>query len=212
MDELTDFHLTKFRQNLEPFVSFSDQEWTTFAEHLYLRRLKKRELFIASGQVCHEIAFIFSGSFRLYFLKDGTEISNYFCFEQELISSYVSFLRREPSPLNIEAMEDAVLVCFTHAAQQALLHNPAMAFKMEQFGRTVAEYLICCYEDRIFSFVTQTPEERYRQLLQKQPLFLQRVPQHYLANYLGITPVSLSRIRKRMQNAAVSKKEEVMLI
>jgi len=211
MGELTDHHLAIFRQNLEPFVSFTEQEWTIFAEHLYLRQLKKRDLFIASGQVCDEIAFIVSGSFRLYFIKEGTEISNYFCFEQELISSYVSFLRREPSPINIEAMEDAVLVCLSHTSQQQLLHHPAMAFKMEQFGRKVAEYLICCYEDRIFSFVTQTPEERYRQLLQKQPLFLQRVPQHYLANYLGITPVSLSRIRKRMQTAAISKKRVALL-
>jgi CRP-like cAMP-binding protein len=79
-----------------------------------------------------------------------------------------------------------------------------VAPKMERFGRMVAEYLICCYEDRLVSFITQTPEERYRQLLQMQPDLLQRIPQHYVANYLGITPVSLSRIRKRM--AATTRK------
>jgi CRP-like cAMP-binding protein len=211
MNAITDQHIATFRQGLVPFVIFTDEEWAIFSEHLYLRKLKKRDLFISSGQVCHEIAFIVSGSFRFYFVKDGAEISNYFCFEQELISSYVSFLRQEPSPINIEALEEAELVCFSHAAQQQLLQNPTINFKMERFGRKVAEYLIGCYEDRIFSFVTQTPEERYRQLLQKQPAFLQRIPQHYLANFLGITPVSLSRIRKRMQQAAVVKKEVALV-
>lgn len=211
MNALTHQHLATFRQGMAPFVIFSDEEWAIFSKHLYLRKLKKRDLLISMGQVCHEIAFILSGSFRLYFIKDGVEINNYFCFEQELISSYVSFLRQEPSPINIEALEDAELICFSHTAQQLLLQNPAINFKMEHFGRTVAEYLVCCYEDRVFSFITQTPEERYRQLLQKQPVFLRRVPQHYLANFLGITPVSLSRIRKRMQIAALPKKEVALV-
>jgi hypothetical protein len=86
-----------------------------------------------------------------------------------------------------------------------LLENPLSGPKMERFGRLVAEYLICCYEERVVSFVTQKPEERYRQLLLKQPDLLQRIPQHYVANYLGITPVSLSRIRKRIASAPLVK-------
>ncbi|MNL63070.1 hypothetical protein D3C87_1871610 [compost metagenome] len=68
---------------------------------------------------------------------------------------------------------------------------------MERFGRLVAEHYICCYEDRISSFILDTPEERYLKMLKTDPDIMQRVPQHYVANYLGITPVSLSRIRKR---------------
>ena len=73
-----------------------------------------------------------------------------------------------------------------------------LAYKMERFGRLVAEYYLCCYEDRVASFVTQTPEERYLQLLSTGREILQRMPQHYIANFLGITPVSLSRIRRRV--------------
>ena len=191
-----------FRQQMESFVTFSDPEWALFSQQLYRRDLRKRGTLVASGQVCSEICFILSGSCRFFFQKDGTEISNYFCFQGELVSSYQSFLKRAPSFPSIQAMEDTVLLCFSHAGLQQLLQNPLVAPRMERFGRMVAEYLICCYEERMVSFMTRNPEERYRQLLEKQPDLLQRIPQHYVANYLGITPVSLSRIRRRLALAA----------
>ncbi|MGV3639350.1 MAG: Crp/Fnr family transcriptional regulator [Adhaeribacter sp.] len=187
-----------FRQHLAGLVTFTDEEWALFEARLYRRDLRKKESLVASGQVCDEVAFIVKGSFRFYFVKDGTEISNYFCFPGEMVSAYQSFLTRTPSFPAVQAMEDATLICFSHAGLQQLLANPLLALKMERFGRLVAEYLICCYEQRVVSFVTQTPEERYLELLDKQPDLLQRIPQHYVANYLGITPVSLSRIRKRL--------------
>ena len=155
-------------------------------------------MFVGEGKICNEVGFILNGSFRFYFVKDGIEISNYFCFQNEFISSYRSFLKREPGIVNIDAMEDSLVICFSHESLQQLLLDDRIVLKMERFGRAIAEYLICCYEDRVVSFVTQTPEARYRLLLENGDGLLQRIPQHYLANYLGITPVSLSRIRKRI--------------
>jgi CRP-like cAMP-binding protein len=201
MAALTPAALAYFRQQLATFVTFTDPEWALFAQHLYRRDFRKRETLVAAGKVCNEIGFVLSGSFRFFFLKEGTEISNYFCFQGELVSSYQSFLKRVPSFPAIQAMEAATVICFSHAGLQQLLQNPAVGPKMERFGRLVAEYLICWYEERMVSFITLNPEERYRQLLEKQPDLLQRIPQHYVANYLGITPVSLSRIRKRIAAA-----------
>jgi CRP-like cAMP-binding protein len=201
-----------FRQHMETFVTFTDPEWALFARQLYRRDLRKRETLVAPGQVCQEIGFILSGSFRFFFLKDGTEISNYFCFQGEMVTSYQSFLKQAPSFPAVQALEDAALVCFSHAGFQALLQNPLVAPKMERFGRLVAEYLICCYEERMVAFVTLNPEERYRELLEKQPDLLQRIPQHYVANYLGITPVSLSRIRKRIAATAARPASPMMLV
>lgn len=198
--------LAQYRSQLKKFVHFTDDEWEAFAAHLYLQKLKKKELLISGDKVCNEVCFILKGSFRFYFVKDGIEISNYFCFPNELISSYRSFLKRSPSIINIEAMEDADLLCFSYASLQTLLSNETTAFRMEQFGRRIAEYLICCYEERVFSFLTQNPEERYLQLIEQQPDLLQKIPQHYLANYLGVTPVSLSRIRKRILHARPGQK------
>jgi CRP-like cAMP-binding protein len=135
---------------------------------------------------------------RFYFAKNGIEVTNYFCLDNEFISSYKSFLKQEPGLSSIQALEDTLLITFNNNAVKQLLANPIRAYKMERFGRQIAEYLICCYEDRVHAFVTQTPEERYTALLISNSPILQRIPQHYLANYLGITPVSLSRIRKRI--------------
>jgi CRP-like cAMP-binding protein len=196
-------HLESFRNAIAQFITFTDEQWALFSAHFYTRKIKKRQLFTAAGKTCTEIGFVFSGSFRIFIERGDMEISNYFSFEGDLISSYKSFLRQEASRVNIEAMEDSMLICFTYGNIQTLVNDERIALKMERFGRMIAEYLICCYEDRMLTFVTKTPEERYLELLSDQPSILQKIPQYYLANYLGITPVSLSRIRKRIQEEKV---------
>jgi CRP-like cAMP-binding protein len=198
MKSIAEIPQMRFRKAIEAFVIFTDEEWAIFSEHFYSKQLKKKELLVSDDKTCTEVCFILAGSFRFYFIKDGMEISNYFCFAGELISSYMSFLKQKPGISNIEAMEDAELLCFSYNSLQQLLNDERMAFKMERFGRKVAEYLICCFEERVSAFILQSPEERYRHLVENQPDLLQRIPQHYIANYLGITPVSLSRIRKRV--------------
>ncbi len=198
MDPQVKIHFDTFRLELEKLVTFTNEEWALFEPHLKLRRLKKKELFTEVGKVCTEVGFIVSGSIRFYHVKDGQEITNYFCLDNEFVSSYKSFLVQQPSHTCLQALEDCTVIVFTYNSIQQLLEDPSMALKMERFGRKIAEYLICCYEDRVLAFVVQTPEERYMSLLNSNSRILQRIPQHYLANYLGITPVSLSRIRKRM--------------
>jgi CRP-like cAMP-binding protein len=198
MDQQITAHLPGFRKQLEKFVVFNEEEWNVFASYLKIRTVKKKDYVIETGQVCKEIGFIVSGSARYYHIKDGQEITNYFCLENEFVSSYRSFIQQLPGHTNIQALEDTLLITFTNQDKQQLLANPLTAYKMERFGRLIAEYLICCYEDRVISFITLTPEERYINLLESNSRLLMRIPQHYLATYLGITPVSLSRIRKRM--------------
>lgn len=204
MEKPTDIQLNIFRDYLSSFVVFNDQEWGIFSEHLFLRKLKKKALFVESGRVCNEVGFILKGSARYFHVKDGEEVTTYFSLENDLVSSYKSFLTHQPSLLHVEALENTEMIVFSDASLQLLLTDERVNLKMERFGRMVAEATICCYEDRVFSFVTQTPEERYLQLLQSGSDIIHRIPQHYIANYLGITPVSLSRIRKRVVSPAHS--------
>ncbi|MFD1256417.1 Crp/Fnr family transcriptional regulator [Mucilaginibacter terrae] len=198
MDTQIEKHLLFYREYLNKLVVFNDEEWNVFKQYLRLKTLKKKEYFTCAGEICKEVGLIIAGSARYYFVKNGEEITNYFCLDAEFVSSYKSFLRQEPSQASIQVLEDTLLITFSNKAVKQLLDNPVTAYKMERFGRLIAEYLICCYEERVQSFVTQTPEERYATLLNCNSPLLQRIPQHYLANYLGITPVSLSRIRKRI--------------
>jgi hypothetical protein len=86
--------LVVYRKSLEHFLLFTDEEWSIFSEQLYIRNIKKRQLFVGAGKICNEVGFILSGSFRFYIDKEESEISNYFCFEGDLISSYKSFFKK----------------------------------------------------------------------------------------------------------------------
>jgi CRP-like cAMP-binding protein len=187
-----------FRRTVEQFVAFNEEEWAIFQSHLKVLSLKKKDFFVQAEEVCNYIGFIVSGSVRFFYIKDGAEITGYFSLENELICSNKSFITRQPGLNSIEALEKTELVVLSYSGLQQLMENDRLSFKMERFGRLIGEYLICCYEDRISSFITQTPEERYIDLLSKSSNVIQRIPQYYIANYLGITPVSLSRIRRRI--------------
>ncbi|WP_158799068.1 Crp/Fnr family transcriptional regulator [Pedobacter sp. L105] len=198
METLIEKHLPDFRQQMNKMVIFNDEEWNVFAKHLNIKALHKKDHFTRVGEVCKELGFILSGSVRLYHVINGEEKTGYFCLDKEFICSYKSFLKQEPGLSSIQVLEDSLLITLSHIALRQLLDHPVTAYKMERFGRLIAEQLICCYEDRVQAFVTQNPEERYAALLKNNPRILQHIPQHFLANYLGITPVSLSRIRKRI--------------
>ncbi|WP_256013561.1 Crp/Fnr family transcriptional regulator [Desertivirga xinjiangensis] len=194
----TELQLLVYRKFLEQFIVFTEEEWSIFKTYLHLRKLRKKDFFVEAGNVCAEVGFILRGSIRYYHVKDGTEITGYFTLENDFVSAYKSFLTEIPSTAYIEALENTQLIVFNKRDLLSLEQDPRINLKMERFGRLVAEALICCYEDRVHSFVTQSPEERYLDLLKSGQDILKRIPQHYVANYLGITPVSLSRIRKRI--------------
>lgn len=107
----------------------------------------------------------------------------------------MSCITGQPSQLSIETLTNSRLLVFTYPILQSLY---TQSQQWEKFGRLIAEYIAMGLEERMVGLLMLSPEERYHQLLQsnKQKI-LERIPQHYIANYLGVTPVSLSRIRNR---------------
>jgi len=196
MDTLT--ALNQFREHISAFVPFNETEWQTLLPYLEVSTLKKKKNFAEPGKVCNHIALVVKGSVRFFHIKDGEEITGYFCFENEFVSSYKSFLTRQPTISYIQTLEDTQFVALSYNAIQQIYDHGSIGKKMERFGRLVAEHYLICYEDRVASFVTQTPEERYHKLLETGGEVLQRIPQHLYSQLLGITPVSLSRIRRRI--------------
>jgi len=189
--------LSIFRKGLARFITFEETEWIEFIAYLNHIIIKKRDHFSVKDKVCNDIGFIINGSVRYYHIKDGTELTGYFSFENEFVSSYKSYLTQQPCTGYIQALELTEMILISRKNMDLMLSHPLLGYKMERFGRLVAEHYICCYEDRITSFITKTPEERYIEMLETEPEIMLRIPQHYVANFLGITPVSLSRIRKR---------------
>ncbi|PWK80290.1 CRP-like cAMP-binding protein [Mucilaginibacter oryzae] len=190
--------LNKFRQYFEKFVPLTDGEWHALSQYLTVDHLKKKKFYVEAGKICDQIGLVVKGAVRYYHVKDGEEITGYFSFENDMLSSYKSFLTLTPAANYIQALEDSVIVNLSHKNLQQACQEELLAFKMERFGRLIAEHYLICYDDRVTSFITQSPEERYSKLLETGGEALYRIPQHYIANFLGITPVSLSRIRRRI--------------
>ena len=180
-------------------VNLNDEAWNDMQQRLVCRTYKKRETFVVEGKICNQLAFITKGAFRLYKMIDGVEITTYFSFENNWISAYTSFLQQLPSYITIEAIEESDILILNYDDLQYLYQHHLV---FERFGRLIAEYLITCLDERLHSLLLKTPEERYLKTLHNNSIYFERVPQHYIASYLGIAPESLSRIRKRIMHKA----------
>ena len=185
-----------FRIYIEKFCKLTDTDWELLLPHLEIKTLRKSELFITEGKRAFEIAFVIDGMFRQYYTKDGEEKTTYFYFENHFMSAYMSCITGKPSLITIEALSNATYVSFSYKVLQELFEK---SMTWQKFGRLIAEYLGIGLEERMVSLLLQSPEERYVDLLNSnKKKIIERIPQHYIANYLGITPVSMSRIRSRL--------------
>ncbi|WP_231465369.1 MULTISPECIES: Crp/Fnr family transcriptional regulator [unclassified Pedobacter] len=194
-------HVAMLRNAINLFVKLSDKDWELLVPHLSYRHLDKGGFWITEGKREQQIGFILNGNMRHYYTHDGEEKTTYFYFENHLVGSYFSALTGQPSRLTIEALTDCSLITFPYSVLLSLYDKSQL---WERFGRVLAEYLVLGLEERMTSLLIHSPEERYLQLLHGNKMkIIERIPQHLIANYLGITPVSLSRIRARI----ISKKE-----
>ena len=193
---MNDQALLQLRTAIHRFLKLDDAEWDILVPYLEERQLAKHELFATEGKTAHEVGFILEGNMRHYYTRDGEEKTTYFYFEGHFVSSYISCLTGKPSELTIEPLTDCTLLVFKYKNLQKLYD---LSHKWERFGRVLAEYLAIGLEERMVGLLMLSPEERYLQLLEsnKQKI-IERIPQHYVSSYLGITPVSLSRIRARL--------------
>ncbi|NIG55575.1 Crp/Fnr family transcriptional regulator [Chitinophaga sp. Cy-1792] len=161
------------------------------------RRLEvpAKTILLQEGQVSHKYFFIEKGAIRVWFNNKGRDITFQFFFEGEGLASAESFRKGTPSKVTIETLEPSVIRVLHkedyQRVMQELGNDPAFLREMMDvmFERQLN------YMNHFMSFIRDTPKERYLNLLHENPALLQRVPQHYIASYLGITSVSLSRIR-----------------
>lgn len=188
--------LLQLRNAISRFVKMEDADWALIVPFVEERKLARQELFAKEGKIAQDIGFVLDGNMRHYYTRDGEEKTTYFYFEGHFVSSYISCITQKPSELTIEAMTECTLLVFRYGDMLKLYD---LSHKWERFGRLVAEYLAIGLEERMTRLLMLSPEERYVQLLEsnKQKI-IERIPQHYVSSYLGITPVSLSRIRSRM--------------
>jgi CRP-like cAMP-binding protein len=146
---------------------------------------------VNEGEIIKSIYFVRKGCLRLWFNSQGNDISYQFFFENQVVSG---FLDNEKCPFSLESIEPSVIVSIKVSDFQILLNE------VPQLKDQFLEYLnmrLASYSKLFLSRIKDSPAQRYENLIIENPEILRRVPQHYIATFLGITPVSLSRIRKR---------------
>ncbi len=176
-------------------VSLSGDELQLLKQFFIPKKLRKKQYLLQEGDVCKYVAFVEKGVLRSYTINDkGIEHVMQFAFEGWWISDNYSFLTGEPSSYAIDALEDAELLLMTAASMEAMLDRVP---KMERYFRILQQKNIIAMQRRLV-FSLKTAEEKYTGLKGIYPGIIQRVPQHMIASFLGITPETLSRIRKQM--------------
>ena len=189
-DEYTLLHEFALR-----IMEFSEAEWHAHRELLTRRFLKKGEFLSQAGEVCNYASFINRGSLRVFLEVRDQEVSKHFFFDREYACDYSSFLTRQPGLLNIKALEDTELMELSYEKVQVLYERFPV---WQKYGRLIAENLYIQVARRSQELLLRSPEEMYIRLVEARSPIIARIPQHYIASYLGIQPESLSRIRKRI--------------
>lgn len=183
------------RSYFNKFIILNDSEWSDFKKCITKINVTKSEQILKQGEHCNFIAFIQEGSFRFYYDKEGEVKITAFFFQNDFVSNYRSFLTGKSSEHFIEAMEDSVIYKINLQELNQLYDKHK---NIERLGRLVSENLYLSVANRLDSFLFQTPEERYKALIDRNSRLLQEVPQYMIASYLGVKPETLSRIRARM--------------
>ena len=179
----------------EQYGNISREGVQEIQSKIKLNKVKKGALLLSYGQICKEIYFVKKGCLRLYHIVDGVEITVWFSFEANSAIELSSFLSGEPTEYFIEAIEDSEFLSLEKSELSKLyVKHP----KMERIVRSFWEDVILNLLQRLSTLQKDSAETRYLNLV-NQTNYLQRIPQKYLASYLGVTPTSLSRIRRKLK-------------
>ena len=177
-------------------VNLSEEEEAIIKQYLTPKKLRKKQYLLQEGDICKHIAFVEKGALKAYVVDDaGAESIIQFALEGWVISDLYSFLTGEPATYNIDALENAELVLISKSAHEELLKKIP---KYETYIRLQITGAYIALQKRLTSIISLPLEERYKNFLAIYPNIAQRVPQHMIASYMGLTPETLSRVRSRM--------------
>ncbi|MCX4276430.1 MULTISPECIES: Crp/Fnr family transcriptional regulator [Muribaculum] len=153
-----------------------------------------KAILLEEGKVAEKLYLIRKGCLRLFFYNEGKDITFQFFFEGDFVASFDSLYKRTPSLFYLESIEPTELTAIRREDFYNLINNN-LSFRQLYEEKLIDRFH--AYQQLFLSRIKNTPQRRYEELLKEYPNIIQRVPQYYIASYLGITPVSLSRIRNR---------------
>jgi signal-transduction protein with cAMP-binding, CBS, and nucleotidyltransferase domain len=181
-------------QTIQQMIEISDNELDDFLSRCMIKKFKRYEVVSGPGIVPNEIFFINKGLIRVIVTdNDGVEHSLHFALENQFIADYSAFMLKQSSLYTLQTEEETEVVVLPRAAVDWGYKNLQQG---DRLGRLIAEFYFIYQDNRLKNFYARTPKERYDTITDVFPNIHNRVPQHMIASYLGITPVHLSRLKK----------------
>lgn len=188
------------KSHLRKRIELTDAEFKRASAFFIPKKLRKRQFLLQSGEVGRYLAFVEKGCLRSYSIDEaGEEHIVQFAIEDWWIGDMYSFLENQPSTLNVDTFEECELLLLDKPSRDRLCESIP---KFERFFRLLLQANYVASQRRIMQSISATAEERYLQFLKSYPAIVRRVPQNQIASYLGITPQSLSRIRRILSRHA----------
>lgn len=186
---------SELKNFINNYVKLDDAELDDIVGRFKKRQVGKNDFLLKEGDVCSDLVFVQEGCLRLFYVTGDVEISVWFAFKNSSAIDIYSFISQKPSVYFLQAIEDSQVMYLPKAELLELYQtHPKTQEMMRNFWEDAVLNLI----DRFTALQRDSAEERYLQLLSKPP-YLQKIPQKYLASFIGVTPTSLSRIRKNIR-------------
>jgi CRP-like cAMP-binding protein len=190
--------LDELKNTLRALTGKPDKDLSVLDGLCSIKQYKKKELLLRSGHVSVYSGYIAEGAFREYYTdKNGREFNKAFCFRGDFTGSYYDLHLQKPSLVTIEALADSTVVLINHIKYQQLVQADTFWLSV---SHTLAHHLLMKKFEKEMELLTLTAAERYALLQKRYPELEQLVPSYHIASYLGITPISLSRIRALKKN------------
>lgn len=186
--------MSELEQYIKNFLGIPNDKLSILAELFKQEWLDRNDFHTSAGDHCKKLSFIKSGYFRIYALKDGKEITQWISSQNEFTTELSSLIFKTPSRWNIQA----ITACELYSIH--LYDYERIGDLIPQWKDLEKLFIAKCFttlEDRVFSFLSMNAEERYEQLIGYKQSLLNEVPLQYLASSLGMTPETLSRLRKK---------------
>lgn len=185
-------------EQLKRKFRISDSQFAGFSDYLQKLEVPAKTTLLKEGEIAKKIFFIEKGCIRVWFNNDGKDLTTQFFFENETVASIESLKKEVPSLLNIETIEPCVLWYISKQELKKIL--PELENISELRDELINNLFdrMFHYMNHFFSFLRDSPLKRYQALMQEKPMIIQRVPQHYIASYLGVSSVHLSRIKSQL--------------
>lgn len=187
--------IEKFFQFLKTIPGYSVDAIEMALPFIQVEILRKGEHFVEKDKTCRHFAFVANGILRSYSLYDGVENTTCLCSDNTFATSTISFITQTPSNYSIQALEEVTLVLISYENLNFLYSKSPF---WEKVGRVVAEREYIELQLSNWRNSPMPANEKYLTLLKENPGIVNRIPLHYIASYIGITPETLSRIRKKI--------------